>query len=648
MSQTTATAGHGLNAEQTRAVYAPDGPLIIIAGPGSGKTRVVTHRIAHLIRDREMPPHRIVAITFTNRAAREMQERLTGMLGDPGRDVRASTFHRFCGRLLREYHELAGVQRDYSIYDRDDQVSVLNYIMPRLATTPEERSTHATSEALKAIGYAKANLLTPDDLQRDLKSGRYRGPRHYRSEFLSEAYREYEARMRANNAIDLDDMILRTVQILDENPHVRNATHRRFRHIMIDEFQDTNPAQYRLAQLVTGPQRNLCVVGDPDQSIYGWRHADINNILNFRDDYPDATEVRLGSNYRSTDNIVTAAERMIRRNKARIDNPLQSMQQAGAPIEVLQHNDENHEAENVIQWLLAQAEDLKVPLNECAVMYRLHRIGRAVEEECVHQGIPYRMAGGVRFYDRAEIRDCIAYLRLIHNPADSAAFQRVVNKPARGLGAVSVSKIMDWAERHGHSCLQAIELTTLSVEPPPNDLGLTKPAVAKAGEFARMMQRLADASRTTTLPDLFDLVLQTTNIEESIRKAADGEERWDNVLGIHDVCAQMDDQQPAANGSLEQMLETVTLMSQVDETNRPDGITLTTLHQAKGLEWEAAAIIAVEESLLPFWMEDNIEEERRLCYVGVTRAKSRLALSWADTRGLRYADNSRFIDELEA
>ena len=359
-----------------------------------------------------------------------------------GRAVRAGTFHRFCGRLLRNSPETAGLPGGFTIYDRDDQKMMAR----RVADLTGLRDRGSGEGALiRAISWAKANLIGPESFDRSLLD--YRGSDADQMALMAEPYELYEEQMRLCGAIDLDDMIVKTVRMLERSESLLRACRARYRHVMVDEFQDTNHAQYRLAGLLAGPRGNLCVVGDPDQSIYGWRHADIRNILNFRRDYPGATEIKLGVNYRSTGNIVGCAGAMIRHNRARIDNPLSAPGDRGEPIVGLTCDDERQEADAVIRWLEQTAQEREQSWNECAVMYRTHRNGRHFEEECVRQQLPYRVVGGPLFYDRAEIRDCLAYLRLVHNPGDDVALQRIINRPTRGIGATTVERLTAWASR---------------------------------------------------------------------------------------------------------------------------------------------------------------------------------------------------------
>ncbi len=639
-ARTPAYLHSGLNPDQMEAVTAPDGPMLIVAGPGSGKTRVLTHRIAHLITNRDVRPHHIIAMTFTNRAAGEMQDRISRMI--PGRTtgVMAGTFHRFCGNLLRNRATLADRRPDFTIYDRDDQRVVAQRA---LELTGIPRETGQRDDLIWAMGYAKANLLDPEQLELHLHEGLYHGDRTEIMWAMCEPYEAYERMMHAYNAIDFDDMIWKTVQLLEDSPATRRAAESRHRHILVDEFQDTSPAQYRLATLLAGQRANLCVVGDPDQSIYGWRHADIRNILNFREDYPDAVQINLGRNYRSTETIVRAAGEMIRHNTSRIDNPLSSERPPGPPVQVITAEDELDEAEQVMDWLQSLTTDEGIPWQECAVMYRTHRQSRTIEEQCVLRGIPYRVVGGPRFYDREEIRDALAYLRLTSNTGDAVAFQRIVNKPARGIGAKTVANIASWAEQNGATSMQAVAASR------GDHLGAAPKFSKRAGQaienFGQIMDALNADSRNRNLVDLFDSMIQRTGLEQLAKNHERGQERWDNLQELREVCRARSTDQPAAAGDLAAMLQDIITLSQPgDEDQGP--LTLTSLHQAKGLEFEAVALTGMNHAILPLLRSEDTEEERRLCYVGITRAKTWLTLSWALTRYGREYYPSQFLDEI--
>ena len=636
------TLRHGdLNPEQLEAVLAPDRPILIVAGPGSGKTRVLAHRIAHLITERDVRPQHVVAMTFTNRAAAELQERISQMAPGSSRGVTAGTFHRYCGQLLHNRTALAGRKPDFTIYDRDDQKIVAQRAL-EITRIPRDRAS--PEDLLWTIGYAKAHLLDPKDLERHVEqeyAGEYAGLMLE----LIDAYQAYEDQMISYNAIDFDDMIGKAVDLLENNPATRRAVQSRHRHILVDEFQDTSLAQYRLTRALAGEQANLCVVGDPDQSIYGWRHADIRNILSFRDDFPQAIQVNLGRNYRSTKTIVAAAAELIRRNSERIDNPLSSERCEGPPITVLEPDDEAAEAHEVVEQLSQYSKEAGFGWQECAVLYRTHRQSRATEEECVSRGIPYRVVGGMRFYDREEIRDALGYLRLISNPGDAVAFQRVVNKPSRGVGAKTVATLAEWAERNGATAMQSVAAARglhLGDAPKVN----SRTAARGLERFGAIMDHLDDVSRRQSLVELFDEMVEVTELEPLVRNHERGPERWDNLQELREVCRSRTGERPAAEGDLGTLLQEVMTLLEPGQGDGTGALTLTSLHQAKGLEFEAVALIGMNGGVLPLGRAESLEEERRLCYVGMTRAKTRLILSWTLSRYGRDSWPSRFVDEI--
>ena len=630
----------GLNPQQLEAVLADQGPVIIVAGPGSGKTRVLTHRIRHLVETRGVRGDQILAITFTNRAAGEMSTRTTEMLGGSGRGVRTGTFHRLCGNLLRTYPGAAGLKDEFTVYDRDDQEQMVK----RAAEIAQIRQAGLQPrDLLDTISFAKAHVLDAEGLAKRLKT--YRGAKRDTIIELVDAYAVYEPQMNLCGAIDLDDMIAKTVVMLEGRPAIRAACQRRFRHIMIDEFQDTNEAQYRLARALAGEEGNLCVVGDPDQAIYGWRHADIGNILNFRRDFPNARQVELNDNYRSTQAIVESARAMIEHNRERIEHPLRAVGPQGGSVIALTGSDERDEAEQVIRWLQETTADTGLSMGECAVMYRTHRQARAIEEQCVREGVAYRVIGGPRFYDRAEIRDCLAYLKLIHNPGDDVAFTRAVTTPRRGVGATSLERMSQWAAEQRATMMQSASAAVDEMA-----FGATGPRLPKRTQsalrvFTALMSAMESAARSRTLTDLLETVLEESGLGQHIRQDRDGPARWDNVEELKEACAQYEDGGAAMEGALAQWLAEIATVTQAD-TDTTNTLTLTTLHQSKGTEFTCVAITGLEHGTLPLWRSDDTEEERRLCYVGMTRAKRHLAVTWACQRNGRDSMPSQFLDEM--
>jgi len=617
-----------LNPPQREAVTAVEGPLLILAGPGSGKTRVITHRIAWLVQSAEVAPWRIVAVTFTNKAAREMRGRVVAHLGEEANHVVLGTFHAICARLLRIDGERIGIERAFNIYDDADQVVLMKTVFEDLNIDPrkfKERSvlsaiSHAKSELVSAYQYAERS-------------------RDYFTEVVARSYERYQLLLAENNALDFDDLILKTVMLLEEDAGVRNKYQERFLHVLVDEFQDTNIAQYQLARILAGKHGNICVVGDPDQSIYSWRSADIRNILNFERDFPEARIVLLEQNYRSTQTILDAAHAVIAGNKQRKEKALWTDRDGGDPIVVYEAYDEEEEADFVANEVVALRDDHA--LRDFAVMYRTNAQSRALEEAFIRAGLPYQLVGGTRFYERREVKDVIAYLRLVHNPYDAIGLNRVMNVPARGIGAKTVAELERWARSLTVPVYSAMQMLAAqeagaprpgAAEAPRHPIG---PRQARAiADFVAMMQELAEIAPKNTLSTLLDGVLERTRYRGYLYdEFDDGEQRWENVQELRNVAAEYDGLAPG--NALVAFLEDVALMSDADtieDTPADDGgrVTLITLHSAKGLEYPVVFMIAMEEGVLPhirsFDDPAQMEEERRLCYVGMTRAKERLYL----------------------
>jgi DNA helicase-2/ATP-dependent DNA helicase PcrA len=627
-----------LNPPQREAVQHARGPLLILAGPGSGKTRVIAHRIAYLIAHEDVHPYRIVAVTFTNKAARELRNRVAGLLGEGGDGLMLGTFHAVCARILRVDGGAIGVDRSFAIYDDDDQMALMKRVLEDLSIDPRKFAPRAI---LSTISKAKSELASPRAFAASV--------RDYFGEIVARAYERYQALLEENEAVDFDDMIMRAVELLREHEPVRDKYQQRFLHVLIDEFQDTNVAQYVLARQLAGGHGNICVVGDPDQSIYSWRSADIRNILNFERDYPDAKTVYLEQNYRSTQNILDSAHAVIAANERRKEKNLWTEQGAGEPVVIYEAYDDIEEADFVAseaQALLAR--DARP--SDIAVMYRTNAQSRALEETFVQEHIPYRLVGGTRFYERREVKDVIAYLRLVHNPFDRVSFERVVNVPARGIGAKTLEELTRWAGARGvpaYSALQMlardaevrdpklevaggdIEPRTSNIEVPPPKLA--QRSVAALLAFLDLLNTLIEDAKSRSAADLTAAVLERTNYRRYLldQFEEDGEERWENVEQLLTLAAEYDGFEPEA--ALPQFLEDVALVSDQDTYDeRSDAVTLITLHAAKGLEFPVVFIVGMEEGVLPhmrsFDDPAQLEEERRLCYVGITRAKERLYL----------------------
>jgi DNA helicase-2/ATP-dependent DNA helicase PcrA len=636
----------GLNPAQREAVEAIEGPLLIVAGPGSGKTRVITHRIAYLVRVCGVSPYRIVAVTFTNKAAREMRDRLQRLVGTRADSLTVGTFHAFCALLLRREGELVGLPATYSIYDADDQLAVIKQAMELAELDPKRNPPQAIRSG---ISRAKSVLLDSQGLAQ-------RRQNHF-EELCARVYHHYEELLSRNNAVDFDDLLMKAVQLLKWHQEVRDKYQGRYLYLMVDEFQDTNVAQYQLARLLTGEDQNICVVGDPDQSIYSWRSADIRNILSFQRDYPRARTISLEQNYRSTGTILEAAQNLISVNGMRLHKGLFTDNTQGVPLVVHEAYDEEEEAAFVVGEVdrLVGQENLKP--GDCAVMYRVNAQSRALEEACIRRGMKYRLVGGVRFYQRREVKDLVAYLRLLNNPLDEVNLTRVINVPRRGIGAKSVQELARWARSRDlplFTATQRIAAARSAGEPCPTPLA--KRAGNAIADFATMVEDLTSSSVHLKIVELIDRVLEDTGLRRHIQNSDERpEERWENILELRDTAREFNAEQPG--GGLASLLERISLVADVDSYEETEeSITLITLHQAKGLEFPAVFIVGLEEGLLPHSrsMESDaqLEEERRLCYVGITRAQRRLYLLRAFRRGFMGSSgpttSSRFLREIPA
>ncbi len=612
-----------LNPPQRQAVEAVEGPLLILAGPGSGKTRVITHRIAHLTTIWDIKPHRIMAVTFTNKAAREMKERLSVLMGERAKSLTVGTFHAICASILRRDGAAAGIDPKYVIYDDADQLALMKRCMQELCIDPK---THPPKPLLSAISRAKSQLLSPGDCSLRIES--------YFEEVLHRVYTHYQDLLSANHALDFDDLLMMTHHLFDKHPDVLSKYQSRYLHVLVDEFQDTNITQYALLRQFAGKHRNICVVGDPDQSIYSWRHADIRNILNFGKDYSEAKTVYLEQNYRSTKGILAAAHGVIAVNRDRIDHGLWTENEEGSPITIVKAPSETSEAQFVvgeIQRLMASGE---ARARDCAIMYRTNAQSRVVEECFVRYGIPYQLVGSIRFYERREVKDMIAYLRVLHNPFDGISLLRIINTPARNIGQKTVERLSQLAQSQGVPVFVALQRLLQSSEVPA---GLTSRAVRALEAFWELITQLIAESQEMDLVDLLDAVINKTGYQTYLDNLEDGGERWENLLELRGLANEYAALGPAEG--LAAFLEGVMLFSDTDELDeKRDVATLITLHQAKGLEFPVVFILGVEEGVLPHSRSLNdrsqMEEERRICYVGMTRAKKRLYLVRATERRL--------------
>ena len=618
---------------------APDGPLLIFAGAGSGKTRVLTHRIAYVMATRGVHPEEICAVTFTNKAAREMRARVEQLVGASIKGMWLGTFHALGARILRRDGDAINIPRDYTIYDEADRLAALRNAL-RAEGLDDKR--YVPSRVGSVISSAKNELIDARD---------YAARAHGEFErAIGRCYFAYEQELDAASALDFDDLLFRTVVLLREADGVREHYQTRFRHLFIDEYQDTNHAQYELVKVLAARHRNITVVGDDDQSVYGFRGADVRNILAFERDYPDARTVTLEQNYRSTQPILDVAHAVIERNEQRADKRLWTEHRGGEPVRLVSVYDEREEA----LWVTAEIERLVgregVSLSECAVLYRTNAQSRAFEEVLLRRGIPYRLVGGIRFYERREVKDVLAYLRLCDNPRDAVSFARVVNVPRRKIGDRSVAELERLARRKRLSPMEAARRLDEAE-------GLGAAAMQAITAFAGLMERLRQEALQVPLPVLLDTVLTATGYRDMLRDGTpEGEERWGNVVELAGLAAEYEDV-PAPDG-LQQFLENVALVSDVDSVDDKDqGVLLITLHQVKGLEFDVVFVAGMEEGLLPHVrsLEDGdtgIAEERRLTYVGMTRARRHLYLLHAFRRHLygtpQLAEASRFLREIPA
>ena len=635
----------GLNPQQRTAVEAGDGPALILAGPGSGKTRVLTNRVAYLIEARGVDPRHIMAVTFTNKAAREMKDRLDRLLG-PNRaaELTLGTFHANCARFLRRDAPHLGLSRDFVIYDADDQEALVKRALKDLNVDDKK---YKPSSVLNAISAAKSELIPP---------GAYVA-RTYWHEAVGRVYAHYQDLLRANNALDFDDLLMAVVQLFDANPVVLGYYQNRYRYILVDEFQDTNTAQYTLLRQMAGRSRNLFVVGDEDQSIYKFRGADFRNVQRFQQDYSDAQVILLEQNYRSTQTILDAARGLIRRNRQRTDKRLFTERSGGAPLSIYEAYNEDDEALYVVNTIEDLIRSRQYKAADFAVFYRTNAQSRPLEEAFIRAGVPYRLVGGTRFYARREIKDVLAYLHLVHNPHDAVGLARVVNVPPRGVGAKTLAALDGAARATRQSPYTLIAEVKAGRGNPALVSSLTGKARQALVDFATLLDRwIAKKDRYGSVADLLDAVVKDSGYRAYVDDGSEeGRERWENVRELRKVAS---DYTHAVGGDpLAEFLEDVALVSDVDsldDTQRVDAPTLMTLHSAKGLEFPVVFITGLEEGVLPHARSledpDEMEEERRLAYVGITRARDRVYLSYAFRRAAYGSSEvnapSRFLSDI--
>ncbi len=637
-----------LNPRQQEAVEHTEGPLLILAGPGSGKTRVIAHRIAYLVRERRVHPRRILAVTFTNKAAREMRDRVHALVGEEaGRDITLGTFHGVCARILRVDGEAIGVERSFTIYDSTDQIAAVKRALNDMGLDSKRVAPRAV---LSAISRAKSELQGPRQFAALVAD--------YFQEVTSRVYLRYQELLEESNALDFDDILLKVVQLYQEHEDVLEKYAERWGYVHIDEFQDTNIAQYILARQWASVHGNICVVGDPDQSIYTWRAADIRNILNFESDFPDAKVVILDQNYRSTQTILDTAHSVIALNKQRKEKNLWTENAAGSPVVVHEAYDHEDEAKFVTEEIQRLVREDEVAHRDIAVMYRTNAQSRPMEEALVRRSIPYRLIGGTRFYERREVKDLLAYLRLIQNPFDAVAMMRVINKPSRGIGDRTLAELSRWSrekEIPPYAALQVVAETERdtpdAVDGPASAHPFRQRTAGALLRFLGLLNELIELSKTESLSALLDTVIDRTDYKPFIMAEEDGEDRWENVQELRAVVMQYDELK--AEHALASFLEDVALITDVDEMDASDSVTLITLHAAKGLEFPIVFITGLEEGILPHMRSlesgnpEQLEEERRLCYVGMTRAKRQLYLARAFRRAFGgHNPPSRFLADI--
>ena len=635
-----------LNPAQRHAVELPGGAVLILAGPGSGKTRVIAHRIAYLVGEREVEPRRVLAVTFTNKAAREMRERVEALLGERARELVMGTFHSICARVLRRDVPVLGLPSDFAIYDTDDQLALVRGIASEMQLDPKRFTPRSV---LSAISSAKNERRDVSAYQRDAGS--------YFEEVVGRVYERYEDALRRAGAVDFDDLLGLVLRLFEQAPHVRARYAERFEHVLIDEFQDTNLVQYTLARAFASHHGNITAVGDPDQSIYSWRAADLRNLQSFERDFPGAEVVLLEQNYRSTAHILRAAHAVIARSEGRRERRLWTENDDGAPVIAHELYDGDEEGLFIASEVHRLMREERRDFADFAVMYRTNAQSRAVEEAFIQRGIRYRVVGGTRFYDRREIRDLLAYLRLIHNASDSVAFQRIVNVPARGIGERSVSELARAAEALALSPV-AVAARVARGDPDPSLPALRGDIRNALGRFVALVDRLTALRGERNVSALLDAVLDETHYRQHLQRTdpEGAEARWENVQELRSVAAQYEDL--AGEHSLASFLEEIALVADVDDpaAGVPDAVTLTTLHAAKGLEFPVVFMPGMEEGLLPHFRAidepDQLEEERRVCYVGMTRARERLYLLHAMRRFFhgtyRNSVASRFLADISS
>lgn len=629
----------GLNEEQKEAVFHTDGPLLILAGAGSGKTRVLTHRIAYLIEEKQVNPWNIMAITFTNKAAGEMRERVDQIVGMGSESVWVSTFHSSCVRILRRYIDHLGYDNNFSIYDSDDQKTLMKDICKRLQIDTKMTKERAL---LNAISSAKDELVSPEEFalnaQGDFKKERY-----------ARVYREYQDQLRKNNALDFDDLIVKTVELFQNNPEILDYYQERFRYIMVDEYQDTNTAQFKFISLLAGKYQNLCVVGDDDQSIYKFRGANIGNILGFERVFQNAKVIKLEQNYRSTQNILDAANEVIQNNQGRKDKTLWTDNEEGVPVTFEQFMNGYEEAEYIAGDIQKKHREGQCDFKDCAILYRTNAQSRLFEEKFLMANIPYKIVGGVNFYARKEIKDLLSYLKTVDNARDDLAVRRIINVPKRGIGATTINRIQDFAQENGMSFYDAAANA--------GEIPALGRSAVKVAPFVTFIQTLRSELEFVSVSELLKSIIEETSYVKDL-EAEETDEARARIENIDELISKVatyeeETEQPTLSGFLAE----VALVADIDSVNESDDyVLLMTLHSAKGLEFPNVYLTGMEDGVFPSYMTitaddpTEMEEERRLCYVGITRAMKNLTMTCAQQRMIRgetqYNKVSRFVKEI--
>lgn len=629
-----------LNEQQRQGVLTTDGPVLLLAGAGSGKTRVLTHRVAYLIEEKDVNPYNILAITFTNKAAAEMRERVDRLVGIDAGGAWIMTFHAACIRILRRYIERIGYANGFTIYDTDDQKTIMRQVLKKLDLDPK---LYKDRSVLSQISNAKDELISPDEFE--LAAGS-----DYHKRKIAEAYREYQKQLKSNNALDFDDIICKTVELFGSCPEVLDYYSERFRYIMVDEYQDTNTAQFKLISLLASRFRNLCVVGDDDQSIYKFRGANVKNILNFESVFPEAVVIKLEQNYRSTQNILDAANAVIKNNSERKAKSLWTDEGAGDKIAYNIYNTAYEEAYGIVSDIKEHAAESGA-YNDYAVLYRTNAQSRSLEEKFIELGVPYRIYGAVNFYARKEIKDVLAYLKTIDNARDEVAVRRIINVPKRGIGLTTLEKASVFAEDNDISLYAAVARGS---EIP----SLSKAAVGKLDNFCMLISELRAKSRELSIKELISEIINDVKYEEYLADDDEPDEIADRMQNISELISKAAAYEEAADmPTLSGFLEEVALVADIDNMDENNNIvSLMTLHSAKGLEFPCVYLAGMEDGNFPSYMaiqsddKCDLEEERRLCYVGITRARKRLVLSMARQRMIRgemmLCKQSRFINEI--